>query len=80
LNVDRLDVGMILEQDVVSLGGQLRITKGQEVTFPILERLRRWVLSATGIREPIRVRIPRQGLASQPVHESEETLIASSVN
>ena len=65
LNVEGLDAGMILEQDVRSLRGQLLVTKGQEVTFPVLERLRRWA-HGTGIEEPIRVRIPCPSPAPQP--------------
>lgn len=65
LDVAALDVGMILEQDVRSLRGQLLITKGQEVTFPVLERLRHWA-QGSGIEEPVRVRIPCRSLAAQP--------------
>jgi len=67
LNVEGLDVGMILEQDVRSLKGQLLVTKGQEVTFPVLERLRRWSLGDAGVEEPIRVRIPCRAVEPQPV-------------
>jgi len=64
VDVDGLDVGMILEQDVWSTRRQLLVTRGQEVTFPILERLRHWA-RGTGVEEPIRVRVPCRSLAPQ---------------
>lgn len=65
LNVDELDVGMILQQDVRTVKGQLLVTKGQEVTFPVLEHLRHWA-RGIGIEAPIRVRVPCRSLAEQP--------------
>jgi len=65
LKLVRLDIGMILKQDVHSVRGQLLVTKGQEMTLPVLERLRHWA-KATGIEEPIRVRVPCRSLAAQP--------------
>jgi len=65
LEIDGLDVGMVLQQDVKSKRGQLLVKKGQEVTSPVLERLRHWARTS-GVVEPVNVRVPRLALAPQP--------------
>ena len=57
LPVQQLDAYMVLDEDVYAKNGNLLVTKGQELTFPILERLRRWG-QGVGVKEPIRVLIP----------------------
>jgi response regulator RpfG family c-di-GMP phosphodiesterase len=50
---------MILAEDVKTVKGLLLVTKGQELTKPLLERLRRFV-HLPGIQEPIQVVVPLQ--------------------
>jgi len=58
LPVAKLAVQMVLDQDVRGCNGNLLVTKGQEVTFAVLERLRRWA-QGVGVVEPIRVLVPQ---------------------
>ena len=55
--LDRLRIQMILAEDVRSLNGQLLISRGQEVTLALKERLKSFSGSA-GVKEPIRVFVP----------------------
>ena len=55
--VDRLRVQMILAEDVRSLTGSLLISRGQEVTLALKERLKSFS-GAAGVKEPIRVFVP----------------------
>jgi hypothetical protein len=48
---------MILAENVKTIKGLLLVTKGQELTKPLLERLKRFVYMP-GIQEPIQVVIP----------------------
>jgi response regulator RpfG family c-di-GMP phosphodiesterase len=54
VSVNGLTGGMILGQDVMSRQGKLLISKGQEVSQPLVERLKNYA-EASGVREPIRV-------------------------
>ncbi|MBI3987311.1 MAG: response regulator [Lentisphaerae bacterium] len=53
--------GMIFAEDVFSGTGLLLISKGQDVTQPILMRLRNFAFNA-GMRGPLRVLIPRDAV------------------
>ncbi len=57
VNIHELDIHMILDQDVYSSKDGLLVTKGQEMTLPVLEHLRRWA-QGVGVKEPIRVLVP----------------------
>ena len=57
LKVSELDVCMILEEDVRAANGSLLVTKGQELTYPVLVLLRRWA-QRIPVREPIHVLVP----------------------
>ena len=57
VRVEELDAGMILEKDVRTMSGRLLITKGQEIGPVLINRLRNFS-GSTGIRQPIRVRVP----------------------
>lgn len=48
---------MILAEDVIALKGQLLISRGHEVSRPLIERLKAFAETA-GIKEPIRVIVP----------------------
>ncbi|MGB2821888.1 MAG: HD domain-containing phosphohydrolase [Phycisphaerae bacterium] len=65
LMVDELDAHMILDEDVHAENGNLLVTRGQELTFPVLERLRRWS-RGMGVKEPIRVLVPNYASEGQP--------------
>lgn len=52
--VSEFEENMILDEDVHTLKGQLLLSKGQEVSWPFIERLRTFS-DTVGIREPIRV-------------------------
>ena len=65
LRVDQLDAHMILDEAVYAKNGNLLVTKGQELTSPVLERLRRWA-SGVGVEEPIRVQVPHYASKAQP--------------
>ena len=55
--VDNLRAQMILAEDVKTINGQLLISRGQEVTLALKERLNNFAASA-GVKEPIRVFVP----------------------
>ena len=55
--MDGLRVQMILAEDVRSLNGQLLISRGQEVTLALKERLKSFS-GVPGVKEPIRVFVP----------------------
>lgn len=59
ITVDELHTGMIADQDILARGGLLLVHKGQEVTHPILIRLRHFA-EGIGVVEPFRVRAPTQ--------------------
>lgn len=54
--VDHLAIGMIAAQDIYTTDELLLVHKGQEVTYPILIRLRNFA-KRVGIVEPFRVRV-----------------------
>ena len=54
VHVGDLKENMILAEDVKTVKGLLLISKGQEVSHPLLERLKNFIFSP-GIQEPIRV-------------------------
>lgn len=63
--VNNLLTSMIIAQDVYSKNGILLVGKGQEVTVPVMERLRRFS-QGIGIEEPIRVLLPRNLAQQKP--------------
>lgn len=54
INTMDLQTGMILNQDVVAKNGLLIASKGQEVSFPVMQRLRNFSHSI-GVSEPFEV-------------------------
>lgn len=58
--VRELKTGMIANEDISAESGLLLVPKGQEITYPVLERLRNFY-RRVGVVEPFRVLI-RQGL------------------
>jgi response regulator RpfG family c-di-GMP phosphodiesterase len=56
-----LSTQMIADQDIIAHNGLLLVPKGQEITYPVMERLRNFS-RRIGIMEPVRV-IVRQGSA-----------------
>jgi response regulator RpfG family c-di-GMP phosphodiesterase len=60
-----LETHMILDEDVRSQSGMLLVTKGQEVTYPLLERLRNFALN-NAIPPRLRVRLPGRSTETAP--------------
>ena len=56
IDVMGLKPGMIVDQDVLAENGLLLAVKGQEVSFPVIERLRNFA-STVGVHEPFQVTI-----------------------
>ena len=54
--VNSLTVGMMLEEDVLSINGIRLVPKGAEITGTLLERLRT-IASGVGVAEPIKVSV-----------------------
>ena len=57
LRVDDLERRMVLDQDVSATDGLLLAAKGQEISFPVLARLRNYA-DGIGVVQPIKVIIP----------------------
>lgn len=57
LNVKELQTGMTIRRDVWAKNGILLVQKGQEITLPVLMRLRNFA-EGTGVEEPIFVSQP----------------------
>jgi len=60
VSVRELKKGMILGQDVRTEQEKLLISKGQEVSQPLIERLKN-VAEVTRVKEPIRVIVSVEG-------------------
>ena len=58
LTVDKLEEGMILEEDVMNSKNEKLLPKGLQLTYPILQELYRIAEKPGAIREPIQVIIP----------------------
>ena len=52
-----LETGMILDEDIFTKGGRLLISRGQEITPMLIDRLMNFARNS-GIKEPIRILIP----------------------
>lgn len=57
LPVFALQQGMVLEADIFSKKGTLLVRRGLEITVPLLARIHN-IAKQTGIKEPIRVKVP----------------------
>ena len=57
VRVDELRVGMMLASDVHAKSGLLLVSRGNEVTMSLMERLHNF--QRIGIREPLVVRVQR---------------------
>ncbi len=57
LRIRELSTGMLAEKDIRANNGLLLVPKGQEITYPVLERLRNFARQ-TGVAEPVWVRVP----------------------
>lgn len=56
LRIKELTTGMTAEKDIRANSGLLLVPKGQEITYPVLERLRNFARQ-TGVAEPVWVRV-----------------------
>ncbi|MCD6379000.1 response regulator [bacterium] len=66
LEVENMNMGMILDEDVKTIRGLLLVAKGQEITFSVLERLKGFSLRKE-VKEPIMVLVQHADNADQPV-------------
>ena len=57
VRVDDLDRRMVLDEDVFATDGLLLASKGQEISFPVLARLRNYA-EGIGVVQPIKVIVP----------------------
>jgi hypothetical protein len=56
LPIRELSTGMIAEKDIRANNGLLLVPKGQEISYPVLERLRNFARQS-GVVEPVWVRV-----------------------
>lgn len=56
INLEELEPGLLLEENIVDLNGDILIARGHAVTETICKRLKHFAEIGRGIREPIRVR------------------------
>jgi response regulator RpfG family c-di-GMP phosphodiesterase len=59
VNAVNLDTSMVANQDIRARNGQVLVPKGEQLTRPLLERLRSFA-TAVGIVEPIQVLMPQE--------------------
>ena len=71
VNVSELQTGMILAEDVRTEKGVLLVSKGQDVSMPVLKRIRSFS-EGVGVAEPFRVFVPHMA-TQQNSHQDKET-------
>ena len=59
--ISALEYGMVLQQDVRTSNGLLLVAKGQHITYPLLARLRNFLLR-NAISATVMVQVPRSEL------------------
>ena len=59
ISVKDLQFGMIAEEDIRAMNGLLLVANGQEITYPIIVRLRN-IAGRIGVKEPFRISLPVQ--------------------
>lgn len=57
VHVAELSERMILDENILTRNGDILITKGHELTTPLIHRLRAFEQGAAGVRQPFRVRV-----------------------
>ena len=57
VHVSELAERMILDENILTRNGDILITKGHELTTPLIHRLRAFEQGAAGVRQPFRVRV-----------------------
>ncbi len=62
LEIWQLAVGMYAEKEILTSTGTLLVTKGAEITQPLIERLRNFA-KGVGVQEPIKVFVPHEKIA-----------------
>jgi len=68
LKVADMDKGMIFDQDVKNHRGLLLVARGQEASFSIIERLKKFA-SRQEMDEPIRMRVPHSSVSNEELTE-----------
>ena len=75
-----LDTSMVADEDIRALSGQVLVPKGEQLTCPLLERLRSFA-TAVGIVEPVKVLSPQDAVfhdrLNQNVRQADSMLAES---
>jgi len=58
VTIDHLEEGMVLDEHVLSRQGDVLLASGQDVTLSMRERLKKFLETPKGVKEPILVRCP----------------------
>jgi CheY-like chemotaxis protein len=66
LDITQLGPLMVVDQDVRARSGCLILARGQELTLPVLQFLRRWH-AGVGVESPLRVLVPQEVRVAPPV-------------
>jgi response regulator RpfG family c-di-GMP phosphodiesterase len=76
----KLDTSMVADEDIRALNGQVLVPKGEQLTCPLLERLRSFA-TAVGIVEPVKVLSPQDAVfhdrLNQNVRQADSMLAES---
>ncbi|HVA47410.1 MAG TPA: HD domain-containing phosphohydrolase [Pirellulales bacterium] len=56
--LSQLEEGMLLDQHVLSSEGDILVTRGQEVSLALIQRLRNYAQAVRGVQQPISVLMP----------------------
>jgi len=64
-----LDTSMVADEDIRARNGQVLVPKGEQLTSPLLERLRSFA-TAVGVVEPIKVLLPQE--VASPEHSNQD--------
>jgi hypothetical protein len=63
VTADDLDTSMVADEDIRALNGLVLVGKGEQLTNPLLERLRSFA-AAVGIVQPVRVLLPQEAAST----------------
>jgi hypothetical protein len=73
----KLDTSMVADEDICARNGQVLVPKGEQLTCPLLERLRSFAM-AVGIIEPVKVLLPREHQAGALPAEGDGCVVGAS--
>ncbi len=76
VSIVELRVGMVFESHVEDLSGHMLVAQGAEVHEPMIQKLSILRRSASGVREPIRVRVANEPNVKTKTNTAEVTAVA----